>query len=69
MGRPKVSDGKPLSIRLDTQTRERLEALRDVIAPGLTATLAQVARGALVLGIETMEKRARVTAKKGTADK
>ena len=55
MGRPKVADGKPLSIRLDTTTRDRLEALQTTLEPGLEVTLAQVVRAALVRGLEALE--------------
>lgn len=55
MGRPKVSDGKPLAIRLDAQTRARLEALQTTLSPGLEVTLAQVVRAALARGLDAME--------------
>lgn len=55
MARPRVADGKPLSIRLDTKTRERLEALQTTLEPGLEVTLAQVVRAALVRGLESLE--------------
>ncbi len=58
MGRPKIADGKPLSIRLDAATRERLEALQNTMIPGLDATLAQVVRAALTRGIESLEEGA-----------
>lgn len=64
MGRPKVADGKPLSIRLDTETRERLEALQKTLTPGLEITLAQVVRAALARGIESLEKAAKKPAGK-----
>ena len=57
MGRPRVSDGKPLSIRLDAKTRERLEALQKTRA-GLEGTLAQVVREALARGIAELEEAA-----------
>jgi hypothetical protein len=54
MGRPRVSDGPPLAIRLDAKTRERLEALRTALVPGLEVTLAQVVRAALTRGLDAM---------------
>jgi len=58
MGRPKIADGKPLSIRLDAATRDRLETLQKTLIPGLEATLAQVVRAALTRGIESLEEGA-----------
>lgn len=55
MGRPKIADGKPLSIRLDAATRERLKALQNKLIPGGEVTLAQVVRAALTRGIESLE--------------
>ena len=57
MGRPKVADGKPLSIRLDTKTRERLEALQKTLLPGDEVTLAQVVRVVLSRGLDEVEGR------------
>ena len=54
MGRPKVSDGKPLAIRLDIATRDRLEALRAQLDDGLGVTLAQVVRLALNRGMDVL---------------
>lgn len=65
MGRPRVSDGKPLSIRLDTATRDRLEALQKTLTPGLEVTLAQVVRAALVRGLEALEAGAGGSGKRG----
>lgn len=53
-----MADGKPLSIRLDTTTRERLEALQKTLTPGLEVTLAQVVRAALVRGLDALERAA-----------
>ena len=61
MGRPKIADGKPLSIRLDAATRERLEALQNKLIPGGEVTLAQVVRAALTRGIEALEASAAST--------
>ncbi len=55
MGRPKISDGTPLAIRLDAKTRERLEALQTTLVPGLEVTLAQVVRAALTRGLDAMD--------------
>lgn len=55
MGRPRISDGTPLAIRLDASTRARLEALRTTLVPGLEVTLAQVVRAALSRGLDEME--------------
>jgi predicted DNA-binding protein len=55
MGRPRVSDGPPLAIRLDAATRARLDALRTTLVPGLEVTLAQVVRAALSRGLDEME--------------
>ena len=52
MGRPRVSDGTPLAIRLDATTRARLEELRTTLAPGVVLTLAQVVRAVLARGLE-----------------
>lgn len=57
MGRPRVSDGPPLAIRLDAKTRARLDALRTTLVPGLEVTLAQVVRAALAQGLDAMEDR------------
>ena len=65
MGRPRVSDGKPLSIRLDTATRTRLGALQKTLTPGLEVTLAQVVRAALVRGLEALEAGAAGSGKRG----
>lgn len=54
MGRPKVSDGKPLAIRLDIATRDRLEALRAQLDDGLGVTLAQVVRLVLNRGMDAL---------------
>jgi hypothetical protein len=51
-----VSDGPPLAIRLDARTRERLDALRTTLVPGLEVTLAQVVRAALSRGLDEMER-------------
>jgi hypothetical protein len=58
MGRPRVSDGPPLAIRLDAATRARLDALRTALVPGLEVTLAQVVRAALTRGLDAMESAA-----------
>lgn len=55
MGRPRVSDGPPLAIRLDAATRARLDALRTTLVPGLEVTLAQVVRAALTRGLDAMD--------------
>ena len=65
MGRPKISDGTPLAIRLDATTRERLEALRTTVMPGLEVPLSQVARAALIHGLDAMERAEKGSHPKG----
>ena len=54
MGRPKITDGTPIALRLDAPTRERLEALQTTLIPGVEVPLSQVVRAVLVRGLDAM---------------
>lgn len=57
MGRPRITDGPPISIRVNADMRARLEALQATMLPGLTVDLSQVMRRALEIGTAELEAR------------
>lgn len=62
MGRPRVSDGFPISLRLDAAMKERLEALRGTLAPaGTGLSLTQALRAALTAGLDALNAPAATT--------
>lgn len=57
VGRAKTANTEQLVVRVPKPLRERLEALTSRMAPaaGITLTLTDVLRAALVKGVETLE--------------
>lgn len=55
MGRPRITDGPPISLRVPAELRARLEALQATMLPGLTVDLSQVLRRALEIGVAEIE--------------
>lgn len=56
VGRAKTANTEQLVVRVAPDLRERLEALIPKLAPpGVTITLTDVLRAALIRGVETLE--------------